>query len=403
MADALTRAVRAVVANDNCTGCGGCALVSERISMQLSGQGWMRPVVTTGKNGTRARQEARHFRAMCPGVRLDAPASEALTHPTFGRFVSAWRGRAVDDQTRQAGSSAGVLTALSMHLIESGRARRIRGAGMDKTEPTRTVPVRITSRAEALAASGSRYAPVATLDGLDDSYDAVIGKPCEISALRRLPAGRGDTPIALSFFCAGTPSQGATRSLIERLGVDPGSAVSLRYRGNGWPGEFTVSDGKRTAAISYDDSWGKHLGRDLQWRCKICPDGTGEDADIAVGDFWKADEKGYPLFDNADGESVVICRTSRGHDLLMEAARAGVVVLEPVDLADVDRIQPLQRARKRTVAVRLAARTLAFKRIPRYYGYGLLPRAVAFPRLSAKTFVGTLIRSWRDRMKGRVT
>jgi len=378
--------------------------VSSRISVELDGEGWMRPVVAEGAAGGEARDEARRFRAVCPGVRLDAPAPETSeAHPTFGRFVSAWRGQAVDSETRAAGSSAGVLTALSTYLVETGRARAVRGAAMDSSAPTRTVPVTITTRAEALAASGSRYAPVATLSGLGPEADAVVGKPCEISALRRLRAGDAEQPIALSFFCAGTPSQRATRSLITQLGVEPDEATSLRYRGNGWPGEFTVTDGTRTAAVSYDDSWGKHLGRDLQWRCKICPDGTGEDADIAVGDFWKADDKGYPLFDDAAGESVVIARTRRGHELLMAAAEAGVVALGAVTLDEVDRIQPLQRARKRTLAVRLLARTLTFKRVPTYRGYGLTARAVSFPRLSAKTFAGTLVRSWRDRVKGRTT
>lgn len=400
MPDALQRAVRRVVANDNCTGCGGCTLVSDRVRMQLSPEGWMRPEVDA-ETDANAKDEAGRFNAMCPGVRLDAPTPESnSTHPTFGRFISAWRGHAGDEDIRGAGSSAGVLTALSTYLVESGRAESIRGASSTPAAPTRTVPVSIMSREQALSASGSRYAPVATLAGLDDA-DAVVAKPCEISALRR--AGVRSDAVLLSFFCAGTPSQRATDSLIRELGVEPEHTTSLRYRGNGWPGQFTVSDGEATAAISYDDSWGKHLGRDLQWRCKICPDGTGEDADVAVGDFWHADERGYPLFDDAEGDSVVIARTHRGHEILMEAAAAGAVVLSTVDLDDVERIQPLQRARKRTVAVRQAARLLTLKRVPRYRGYGLLGNALRHPKLSAKTFLGTLARSWRDRTGGRRT
>lgn len=238
---------------------------------------------------------------------------------------------------------------------------------MSPAQPTRTVPVTITSRKEALTAAGSRYAPVSALDGFDVSSDAIVAKPCEISALARLRRldPSGEDPLTLSFFCAGTPSQSATRSLVTKLGVEVDRATSVRYRGNGWPGEFVATDGKARGALSYDDSWGKHLGRDLQWRCKICPDGTGEDADIAVGDFWKADERGYPLFDNADGESVVIARTQRGHDLLMKVAREGVIALGEVDLDDAERIQPLQRARKRALLLRLLARSFALRNVPR--------------------------------------
>lgn len=400
MVDALTKAVARVVDNDNCTGCGGCALVSDRITMQMSEAGWMRPVV--GPIGDEpARQERDRFSAMCPGVRLIAPVPEtALTHPTFGRFVSAWRGRALSDEVRSSGSSAGVLTAMSTFLVETGRVNSVSAAAESTSAPTRTVPVRITSRDEALKASGSRYAPVSALEGARNA-EAVVAKPCEISALRRLDPT--SNPIALSFFCAGTPSQRATETLIDNLGVDPSEVISLRYRGNGWPGEFTVSDGRKKASISYDESWGKHLGRDLQWRCKLCPDGTGEDADIAVGDFWRADERGYPLFDDAEGDSVVIARTRRGHDLLLEAAAAGAIAIEPVDLDDVARIQPLQRNRKRTIAVRQLARLVTFKRVPRYTGYRSWVNAVQHPRESARTFAGTVTRSWRDRLKGRRT
>lgn len=405
MRDRLERAVQSVVDNDNCTGCGGCTLISDRITMRLDDEGWMRPVVATTPHGA-PRAEARRFRAICPGVRLDAPRPETgTTHPTFGRYVSAWHGAAADPQTRDAGSSAGVLTALTTYLIETGRAKAVRGVAMSRQEPRRTVPVNITSREEALASAGSRYAPVASLDALDALPEAVVAKPCEISALQKVRAVREDgaAPLTLSFFCAGTPSQGATNRLIKQLGVTPEDAKSLRYRGNGWPGEFTVTDGDHVGALSYDDSWGKHLGRDLQWRCKICPDGTGEDADIAVGDFWRADEKGYPLFDDAEGDSVVIARTLRGHEILIRAVEAGAIVLAPVDLDVVEKIQPLQRARKRTFPLRIAARLLAFRRVPVFHGYGSVLGALKPPKAAAKAFVGTLVRSWRDRIEGRRT
>lgn len=404
MRDRLERAVHRVVVNDNCSGCGGCTLVSDRIGMELSTEGWMRPVVSSG-DVSLARVDAARFRSICPGVRLDAPVAESPDrHPTFGRYISAWRGRAADPEVRRAGSSAGVLSALAIYLVDSGQVPAVQGAAMSPVKPTRTVPVRITTRDEALTASGSRYAPVATLSGAETPTGAVVAKPCEIAALRRTTRDVGyHEPIMLSFFCAGTPSQRATDELVQELGIAPDEVSSLRYRGDGWPGQFTVTDGTRAAGMSYDDSWGNHLGRDLQWRCKICPDGTGEDSDIAVGDFWKSDARGYPLFDDAAGESVVIARNVRGHQLLMAAAEAGAIILAPVDLDEVDRIQPLQRSRKRTLAARLIARRLTFKRVPRFSGYGMTLLAAKHPRLSAKTFVGTLVRSWRDRVKGRRT
>lgn len=49
--------------------------------------------------------------------------------------------------------------------------------------------------------------------------------------------------------------------------------------------------------MSYNESWGNILGKYLQKRCKICPDGIGEFADIVCADAWHGDKSGYPNFE----------------------------------------------------------------------------------------------------------
>ena len=89
--------------------------------------------------------------------------------------------------------------------------------------------------------------------------------------------------------------------------------ASFRYRGDGWPGFATVrlKDG-REARMSYAESWGGILTNYVQFRCRISPDGTGGFADIACGDAWYADAKGYPLFEEAEGRSLIVSRTRQG-------------------------------------------------------------------------------------------
>jgi coenzyme F420 hydrogenase subunit beta len=404
MTSRLERAVGTVVRNDNCSGCGGCALLSDRISVSLSGEGFLRPTVAaTPTPPQEDRAEARLFNRVCPGSRLVAPADpRPRDSRTFGPYVEAWEAWATDPEVRNAGSSAGVLTALTTWLVESGRAPGVTGAASDDTHPSRTVPVRITTRAEALASSGSRYAPVGTVSRYSAQArgDALVGKPCEVSAARQLNEALGIpaelAPIRLTFFCAGTPSQRATDKLSASLGVEADDAISLRYRGNGWPGEFTVvgSDGT-VGRTSYDDSWGKHLGRDLQWRCKICPDGTGADGDVSVGDYWRADEAGYPIFEDAEGSSVVIARTRRGLALVEAAIAEGVITASPIALEGVAAIQPLQRERRRTLLGRLLGRVSAGKKIPHFRGYGLVTLARSDTTGNIRAARGTFRRSRR--------
>lgn len=403
MRKGLEREIDRVVRNGNCSGCGGCAALTPRVSMVLEPEeGFMRPrVARTGADGPELR---RRFKKVCPGVGVRAvPHEGGFTHPVFGRVESAWQGWATDADVRFRGSSGGVLTALTAWMIDAGIASSGICAGRGQSEPNRTVVVKILTREEALAASGSRYAPVANAAGYE-STGVFVGKPCEVSAARGLDEDREiateNRPVKLSFFCAGTPSQKATDELVRKMGIDIDRVVALEYRGRGWPGRFEVEDRDgNIESMSYDDSWGRHLGRQLQWRCRICPDGTGAEADVSVGDYWAADARGFPDFEEGDGNSVVIARTARGHELLKSAVAAGVIVLRPVNLADVAAIQPLQVVRSRTVGARLVARRMTGHAVPRYRGFSLAVKAFGSPALAARQFVGTFVRSLRGRFR----
>jgi coenzyme F420 hydrogenase subunit beta len=290
-----------------------------------------------------------------------------------------------------------VTTALVQEVISAGGAAV--GAGASAEQPTRTVPVRLTTKEEALAAAGSRYAPVATAGlarGLRNQ-DAFVGKPCEVAAIRALTSDNqsDESPVLISFFCAGTPSQLATEKLANGdLGINSGDIKSLRYRGRGWPGDFTVeSRSGVSSTLSYKESWGRVLGKSLQWRCKICPDGTGQLADIVVGDFWESDEHGYPKFGaDSEGRSVVICRTERGHDLLMHAVRAGAVRIQAMKISRLEPIQPLQVDRRVTMAGRLLGATAAGRPTPRFRGFGVVRLGARHPYRNFRAGTGAFLR-----------
>jgi coenzyme F420 hydrogenase subunit beta len=402
MSENLDDLVKSVVVNGNCSGCGGCSLISDRISMQLDTAGFLRPRFSPRQSTLPITDsiECDQFRMSCPGLVVGGPfQKDSAWHPTFGSFISAWSAWAVDEQVRHAGSSGGVLTALNGWLVESGKVKSIRATSGSAAMPSRTVPVEIMSKSDALRAAGSRYAPVSNIEDFDPTgANGFVGKPCEVSALRqKLDYNRSDEssdPILLSFFCAGTPSQHATESLISKLGVDLSSVVDVRYRGDGWPGAFRVRGASGIVkSMSYHESWGKHLGRQLQDRCKVCVDGTGQHADIAVGDYWASDKDGFPKFDDADGISVVIARTERGHQLLLEAVSAGVIEIRSASLDDVAEVQPLQVKRRATLFGRLLGRRLAGRTVPRYPGHRLLRIGFRHPMQSSRALVGTFRRS----------
>ncbi|WP_034622864.1 Coenzyme F420 hydrogenase/dehydrogenase, beta subunit C-terminal domain [Cellulomonas sp. URHE0023] len=389
----LDEQVRQVVQTGRCTGCGACTLLDEGLAMRLSEEGYLRPERVGAS--TAAPHAAREFGRACPGriVRAQRPQGSAY-HPVLGPVAGCWEAAATDPTTRHRGSSGGVLTALSAWLVESGEAVRAVGASADTDEPRRTVPVTIQSRDEALNAAGSRYAPVAVAShprALDPD-GVTVGKPCEAAALRSL-AGEEPAPLIMSFFCAGTPSALATDAMLDQLGVGADETVdALWYRGRGWPGRFTAQTGGREVSASYDESWGGTLGPTVQWRCKICPDGIGESSDITAGDFWRSDERGYPVFTETDGFSALIARTPRGLDVVRRAIAAGVIEVREISADEVAGVQPLQRNRRSTLAGRLLGARLAGARLPRYRGFGLVRLAVSRARDSVRTARGTFRR-----------
>jgi len=390
-------AVRALVgdvlARDACAGCGLCTLLDRGLAMELDAEGYARPVATSAPQEIDSGE--RIMRSACPGIRVDDhTAPDATRDRLLGDYVDAWEAWATDPELRHAGSSGGALTAVHAWLLESGRAARITGAAASAENPRRTVPVTITTRAEALAAAGSRYAPVATLSNprVLEPGSAVVAKPCEISALRAASPQLTpeDAPLLLSFFCAGTPSQHATDTLLAGLGVPAEAPVSsLWYRGRGWPGRFTARSGERTVDADYEESWGSVLGPTTQWRCKVCPDGVGGSADIVSADSWATDERGYPVFAEGDGVSAFIARTARGRDVVLAAAEAGVIGLRPLDMARLATAQPLQTNRRRHLLARMLGSRLAGRRPPTYRGFPLLRLAASDPRTFVRVLRGT--------------
>lgn len=373
--------------------------------MALDTDGYLRPRTEGQSQPIPDAEEI--FRRGCPGMVVRSPAAVLGATPDalLGAHLGVWNAWAADPEVRRAGSSGGALTAVNTWLVESGRAARVTGAAMDPNEPRRTVPVTIMTRDAALRAAGSRYAPVAALDNPDTlmADSAVCAKPCEISALRQTASDLvdGEPPLLLSFFCAGTPSQDGTHTLLAALGVNAEQHVdALRYRGNGWPGRFTASTGDGIVSTDYDESWGRYLGPTTQWRCKVCVDGVGESADIVSADSWASDDSGYPVFAEGAGRSALIARTVRGRQAILDAQAAGAIVLKPLDIAQLEAAQPLQTSRRRFLRARLLGSQLAGRRPPAYPGFALLRLTLESPRQALRVLRGTFNRVRSERQQG---
>lgn len=406
VAEGTSAALARVARGDLCAGCGACAAIAPgRVAMREAAPGFARPVQT----GPVTPREDAAIAAVCPGLVEEVEAGGRRDHVLWGPYLEMRTGHATDPGLRHAASSGGALSAVLVHLLETGAVDGVIQTGASEAVPVGNAAVLSRDAAAVRAAAGSRYAPSSPLDGIERHLSgserlAFVGKPCDAAALRAL--GRIDPrvgeriPFILSFFCAGVPSRRGAEAVLRALGAAPEETVAFRYRGNGWPGQAVarLSDGSERA-MSYAESWGAILSRHVQHRCKICPDGHGAQADLVCADAWESDERGYPVFTEAPGTSLVVARTELGARLLAEAEAAGRLETRAFDVEGLAAIQPGQVRRRQALGARLLAQAAAGRPVPRYRGLRIWEAArqggVAW---SARNFAGSLRRALR---KGR--
>lgn len=407
--------VTRVLAGQLCTGCGLCAGVAgvdqsdaswteAAIRMETVAPGYSRPLQ---QGGVSTKAETLIARS-CPGAVVAPWQAAPHRHPYWGPYHRVLTSHATDQRVRHAGSSGGAITALAIHALHTGMVDRVVHVVADPNHPTRNLTT-VSDTAEAvLAGAGSRYAassPLAEIDRLlaEGSRLAFIGKPCDVSALRQLatidPRVDAVVPVMLAFFCAGLPSHAGADRIIRDMGLEPEEVVNFRYRGNGWPGltRAETADG-RFGEMRYADSWGGHLSREVQFRCKICPDAVGGVADVAAADAWYGGDSGYPQFEEKDGRSLTLTRTIRGEALLDAAIAAGNIAVKPLAIEEIDLMQPAQARRKRVVAARLAACAATFQPRPKMQGLDVIDAArLGNVKESASNMAGTARRILQDR------
>lgn len=391
-----------VIKNDLCLGCAACTQIDTqgKISFSVDETGFLRPVAKSPLT----TEEDEVFGRICPGLSVTHEDKDENWTDLWGPLRSVHVGWATDNDTRYSGSSGGGITATMSYLIENQVVDAVLHIGVSDSDPFLNTYRISTTVDEVCANTGSRYAPAAPLEGLQQAVQryekiALVGKPCDIVAARKLakelPIVAARIKYFVSFMCAGVPSFHGTDAVVRKLGATRESVVHFRYRGNGWPGFATAMlDGGESKRMSYHESWGKILNKHLQLRCKVCIDGTGEFADLTFADAWYGSESGYPEFDEREGRSLVLCRTESGQQLMEAAANRGRLHIESLPVADIEKMQPYQAVRKKLMLSRILAMRLFGMKPPKYTvknmvslaaGAGLKSNVISFLGMAKRT------------------
>ena len=355
------------IATKYCIGCGLCESLfgSEKARLEVNESGFYAPQFQLQD------EEWAELGLFCPACHV----VDLDNGKVWGNAHTVCLGYASDAEIRYSASSGGVLTALACYLLDAKKVDAIMQIGEGESPWLPSVHVNRT-KAEVRNCCGSRYVITKPLSAfcqtlLDNPHRkyAVIGRPCDIRALHALldckPEYQQQVPYLLSFFCAGTPSVCASEKMADQMGVNKKKVVSVRYRGNGWPGFSSVMDSdQKEYRMNYEESWGAILGRDLYPGCRFCHDGIGEAADIACGDAWYLNEDDSVCFEERDGRNVIFARTKCGDDLLTEAVQNGYIQTQPFDIEELKKMQPYQYIRKAQLRYKLLAMRTMGKKVP---------------------------------------
>jgi coenzyme F420 hydrogenase subunit beta len=341
----------AIVSHGLCAGCGLCESIAgrERVEMAITSASYMRP----RQRATLDDPTLQKIRAVCPGIVVTGPdpaqlEGQGVMHDLWGPIRSLHRGWSTDEEIRFRSAAGGAMTALGCYLLESGKADAILHVRASSAHPMETDALVSRTVAEVRAGAQSRYGPAAPLRHVMRLLEegirfAVFAKPCDIAAIRNLARidrrVEAQIPYLVTIFCGGVPTLQTAMKIAGYHGLGADEVSLFRWRGHGWPGPTRVEthDG-RLFDLGYDKVWYSHdvpWTYDIQFRCKICPDAIGELADIACPDSWVMVD-GKPIHDEAPGANLFVARTRRGHELVLEAAAAGAIHLEPFSIEELD-------------------------------------------------------------------
>jgi coenzyme F420 hydrogenase subunit beta len=340
---------------------------------------------------------------VCPGLNQDRSINQEDTGGIdeltegWGTVLEVWEGYATDSEIRHKGSSGGVSTALALYCTEKAGMTGVIHAGVGHT-PISSKTQFSRTREDLLAATGSRYAPASPCEGLKRADDGqgqwvFIGKPCDTAGVRNSQKyskeSIKDIGIVISIFCAGTPSTQGTIDLLSSMNIPMDKVRALRYRGDGWPGKFcvTMNGDAEIKELTYHEAWG-FVQKYRPYRCYLCPDGTGEFADIACGDPWYREIK-----EREEGYSLILVRTERGRKILQNAITAGYITAEKAAPEILEKSQTNLYGKRAAVWGRLLAFKLLGIPAPSYGGFPLSRNWMTLPVSDkARSTFGTLRR-----------
>ncbi|HEX6675353.1 MAG TPA: Coenzyme F420 hydrogenase/dehydrogenase, beta subunit C-terminal domain [Actinomycetes bacterium] len=322
-----------VVKTGLCTGCAACVMACPRDVLEYdhteSYQPYNVELSTAFDDCTHGQRGCDICTRACPRFRAWEVDSDLAL---FGRARTAeevtgisrgvWLVRATDPEVLAEGQDGGLVSALLLWGLDSGR---IEGALTSRLSTTRLwdcEPFLATTRQEVLEAAGSRYTYAANPLAMRQAEErglkhlALVGMSCQASingtlAARRVNKYARRIELTIGLLCSKSfEYDGMRRVLTEDYGIPLEDVAKVNIKGR-----FQVW---RRSTGELVEIPLKRMQEATRAGCRLCPDFAAQHADISAGGLGQR-----------DGWTLTVVRTARGEEWLEGAQRDGVVTVRP--------------------------------------------------------------------------
>ncbi|MCU1491647.1 MAG: coenzyme F420-reducing hydrogenase, beta subunit [Acidimicrobiaceae bacterium] len=324
-----------VVTTGLCTGCAGCVVACPYDVLGYDeSAGTYRPFhvdehggpddCTYGQRGctlcTRACPRFRTWEGEIDQFLFGRPRTEDEVYGIAEQVLFA---RAVDPELHAAGQDGGLVSAMLVHALEADLVDAALVSVTEDGGAGKAVPTVARTRAEVLAAAGSRYTysanPLAYGAAIAEGAErlALVGMSCQASVPAVMAARRAGKvarrfTLTIGLLCSKTFHEDVfTELLDQRYGIAQGDIVRVNIKGA--MQVSTRDGGYHEVPLKEARAWTRD-------GCKLCPDFAAEHADVSTG--------GIGAFPDW---TLVIVRTARGRELLAGMVEAGAVEVRPIE------------------------------------------------------------------------
>ena len=324
-----------VVTSGLCTGCAACVVACPYDLLRYDDtNGIYRPFHVEAEGGiadcTRGEKGCTLCTRACPRFReweteVDTYlfGRERLAEEVFGVSQDVVLARATDPLVNAAGQDGGLVSAILIYALEHDVIDAALVSALEGEGTWKAVPAVARTRAEILAAAGSRYTYSANTLAYPRAIEAgaeriaLVGMSCQASVpsvMSARKAGKVARRLALSIglLCSKTFDDAIFPDLFEaKYGLTRQDITKINIKG---VFQIWTRDGGYTEVpLKEGHAWTRE-------GCKACPDFAAEHADISTGGI------------GAYGDwTLTIVRTDQGRDILAGMAADGVVETRPGD------------------------------------------------------------------------